>query len=96
MITIRTSHQSQTQKSIYECIALGSTQSVLPCMTNDDINFVVRGQRRGHIKEIRCQLTRVTSPSSAAAGSSTLVLAPTPSRPNGIPEFVHQQVTGMI
>ena len=49
-----------------------------PCMTEYDINATVRGQRRGHLKGVGRQLTRMSSgASSAAAGSSTS----TPGRP---------------
>ena len=46
-------------------------------MTEEDINVVVRGQRRGHMKEVGHQLTRVSGLSSAAAGSLTNMLAST-------------------
>ena len=68
-------------------------------MTEYDINAAVRGQCRGHMKGVRRQLTRMTSPagsSSTAAGSSTLVPDPTPAEQTTITKLVHQQVTGML
>ena len=96
MITIRTSQQSQTQESTGECTTSGSAQFAPPRMTKDDINFSMRGQRRGHMKGVGRQLTRVTGPSSTAACSLNSVLAPTPSQSNAIPQFIHKQVAGMI
>ena len=74
MITIKTLQQPKTQESTGKCIVSGSAQSTPLCMTGDDINVAVRGQRRGHRKGVGRQLTRVPSPSSTAAGSSTSVL----------------------
>ena len=63
-------------------------------MTEYDINAVVRGQRRGHLKGVGLWLTRMaSSASSAVAGSSP---GPTPAQQVAIPDLVHQQVTGML
>ena len=48
-------------------------------MIEDDINFVLQGQSRGHMKGVRRQLTHMPGSSFAATGSSTLVPALTPS-----------------
>ena len=96
MIIIRTSHQSQTQKSTSKCTTLGSGQTAPPCMTKDDINVVVQGQHRGHIKGVKCQLPRVYGPSSTAGRSIDYCANPNPYRANAIPEFVHHQITGVL
>ena len=57
----------------------GSAQSAPPCMTEYDINAAVRGQRRGHLKGVGRQLTRMASGAiSVHAGNSTSVPSPTP------------------
>ena len=96
MITIRTSQQSQTQESTGKCTASGSTQYAPPCMIEEDINVAVWGQHRGHMKGVRCQLTRLRGPSSAAASSLTNMPAPTLSQPDSILEFVHHQITWVL
>ena len=66
-------------------------------MTKYDINTVVRGQRRGHMKGVRQQLAHMTfSASSAVVGSSTSVPGLTPAEQAAIPDLVHQQVTGKL
>ena len=96
MIIIRTSQQSQTQESIGECTASRSAQTVPPCMTEEDINVAIRGQRRDHIKGVGHQITCVPSPSSTTASSSTNLPAPTLSQPDVIPEFVHHQIIRVL
>ena len=93
MIDIPTTQQSQTRESTGEHTPSGSAQVAPPCMIEYDINAVVRGQHRGHLKGIGRQLARMaSSASSAATRSSTSVPGPTPA----IPDLVHQQVTGML
>ena len=68
-------------------------------MTEYDINAAMRGQHRGHLKGVGCQLTSMASPanpSSAAAGNLTSVPGSTPAKQAAIPELVYQQVTGML
>ena len=68
-------------------------------MTEYDINAVVRGHRRGHMKRFERQLTHMASQagaSSTVASSSTSVPDLTFAQLTVIPEFVHQQVTGMM
>ena len=75
MINVRTTQQSQTQESIGEHTLSVSTQSAQPCMTEYDINATV-SQRRGHLKGVGRQLTRMASlagASSTVAGSSTSI-----------------------
>ena len=97
MINIWTTQQLQTRESTGEHTLSGSTQFALPCMTEYDINAVVRDQRHGHLKGVGRQLTRMASgASSAATGSSTLVLGLTPTKQGAIPDLVDQQVTEML
>ena len=66
-------------------------------MTEYNINVIVRGQHRGHLKGVGQQLTRMAfGASSVVIGSSTLVPGPTLAEQAAIPELVHQQVTGML
>ena len=79
MVNIRTTQQSQTQESTSEHTPSGSAQSTLPYITEYDINVVVRGQRRSHMKGVGCQLTCMASQagtSSVAADSLTSVPGP--------------------
>ena len=91
--------QSQIQEFTGECTLLRSAQSASPCITKYDINSAVRGQRCGHMKGVERQLTHMASQagaSSTVASSSTSVPDLTFAQLTVIPEFVHQQVTGMM
>ena len=62
-------------------------------MIEYDTNAAVRGQRRGHLKGVRRQLTHMASSvyaTSTALGSSNSILGPTPAKQTAIPELVHQ------
>ena len=65
-------------------------------MSEFEINYAMKGQRRGHTKRVGRQLRdtdkRAGPSSSVATGSSTSANAPTSSQPTIIPEFIHQQV----
>ena len=78
IITIRALQLSQTQEFIGECTGAGPAQSTPPTMIEMNINSVVKGQCRGHLKGVGCQLSRVPSSSSTAtsASTSTLVYPP--------------------
>ena len=68
-------------------------------MTKYDINVAVKGQRRGHMKGVGRQFTRIASQASASStadGNSTSIPGPTSIQPIVIPELVHQQVTRML
>ena len=53
MVNIRTMQQPQIQESTGECTPSGPAQSALPCITEYNINFAVRSQRRGHLNGVR-------------------------------------------
>ena len=100
MVTMRSSQQQSQVESTDECTGTSSAQSAPSRVNEVEINYVVRGQRRGHIKGIGRVLKgsgkQASSNSSAAVGSSTSVPSFATSQPATDSFFTREQMQGMF
>ena len=101
MVNISATQQSQTQQSTSDNASSSSPHSAPPTlMTERDINITVRGQRRGHMKGVRRQLTCLGSQAgaSSATPSTSSIRGPsfTPGQSTPMPVLVHQQLSELM